>query len=254
MKVIVQNLAIEYSDTGDGPLVLFLHGWGSDSSAFDQFKRELHGNYRIVTVDLPGFGGSQQPKDDWHIADYARFTADFIQKAAGQTPVYALFGHSFGGRVILKAVSGGLIAPKKIVLMGAAGIKPKKTFKQHLYKLIAKAGKAVVSLPGLRRFSEPLRRRLYGAIGSTDYLNSGTMQNIFLNTINEDLRDDARQISAPALLIWGVDDTETPIGQGRELQALLQQAELREIPSAGHYVFIDQPQIVLNEIKKFLDD
>lgn len=254
MKVIVHNLAVEYNDTGEGPLLLFLHGWGSSSKAFDALGGALKDKYRIITVDFPGFGGTQQPKEDWFIADYAKFVADFLQKVAPQTDVYALFGHSFGGRVIVKAVSHNVVSADKLILMGAAGIKPKTTAKLRFFKLIAKVGKGLMALPVLSRFAAPLRQRLYGAIGSTDYLNSGSMKKIFLNTINEDLRDDARRISTPALLLWGEQDMETPLDQGREMQSLLQSASLKTFPQAGHYVFLDEKDGVLKQIEDFLND
>lgn len=252
MKVIVRNVAVEYSIAGEGPLVLFLHGWGSSSVAFEGLKQTLLNDFTVVTLDFPGFGGSEQPKEDWYIQDYAEFTKEFLDKIAVDEKLYAVFGHSFGGRVIIKAISRQLLSPEKIVLMGAAGVKPKKSGKQHLYKVVAKVGKAVTFAPGLRRFASPLRQRLYGSIGSTDYLNSGSMQKIFLNTINEDLRQDALDNTLSTLLIWGENDFETPVDQAKELHARMPNSELIILQDAGHYVFIDKPDETIKKIKEFL--
>jgi pimeloyl-ACP methyl ester carboxylesterase len=107
---------------------------------------------------------------------------------------------------------------------------------------MAKLGKAITVLPGLRRLRGRLRQRLYQAAGSTDYLYAGPLRQIFLNTINEDLQADAARITVPTKLIWGEYDTEAPVADGRLLAARIPQATLHIIPSAGHFVYVDAPR------------
>ena len=120
MKVIVNNLAIEYEDEGSGPVLLFLHGWQDSLHTFDAISDDLKKNYRIIRLDLPGFGKSDLPKTVWSISDYVSFVNDFIKKI--NLSVYALVGHSFGGRIILKGSGQRKIESEKNILISSAGI------------------------------------------------------------------------------------------------------------------------------------
>lgn len=250
-KIIVQDLALAYKDEGKGPTVVMLHGWGADLSSFEVLAGMLTPSYRVIRLDLPGFGDSEQPLSDWHIADYANCVAAFLQKL-GVSKVHALLGHSFGGRISIKAVGTGLITPEHVVLVGSAGVRQSQTLRNRVYKAVAKTGKAVTSLPGLSALQPRLRKALYTSAGSTDYLQAGTMKQIFLHTINEDLQADAANITVPTILIWGKNDTETTLAQGEKLASCIPNARLFSIEGAGHYAFIDEPQKVADYILKEL--
>lgn len=251
MKVLVNGQLIEYKDEGKGKTIVLLHGWGSTLGAFDEIARFLAKSYRVVRLDFPGFGSSPKPSNDWTVDNYAQLTAAFLKKL-DLISIHAIIGHSFGGRVIIKAISKGYIDPEKVVLFGAAGIKPKQQIKKSVYKFIAKTGKAVTSLPGLKVLQPKLRRRLYESAGATDYLNAEAMRQIFLNTIYEDLTGLLPDISQPTLMIWGENDDEVPVRDAQTMHGLIKHSQLIIVPDAGHFVFIDDPIAVQNEVRNFL--
>lgn len=251
MKVLVQDQLIEYKDEGAGRVVLLLHGWGASLSTFDQLAQFLAVGYRVIRLDFPGFGGSPKPSTEWGVGEYATLTAAFLEKLKVES-VYATAGHSFGGRVIIKGIHTGVLAPEKVILMGAAGIKPPQTAKKSALRLVAKVGKVVTSIPGLKGVQAGLRRKLYSAAGSTDYLDAGAMQKIFLKTVNEDLLPAVSSITQPALLLWGENDNETPVADGELMHQRIVGSRLVVIPNAGHFVYIDQFETVKNEIGSFL--
>ncbi|MDB5161706.1 MAG: alpha/beta hydrolase family protein [Candidatus Saccharibacteria bacterium] len=251
MKIVLDGQLVDYKDEGKGKLIVLLHGWGNDKKSLDSLAAHLAKHYRVIRIDFPGFGGSPKPKSDWYIGEYARFLTGFLKKLEIKN-VYALAGHSFGGRVIIKSIAEQLINPEKVILMGAAGVKPKEALKKAIYKAIAKTGKAVTALPGLRGMRENLRRRLYASAGSMDYYNAAEMRTIFQHTIDEDLLPFVERITQPALLIWGEGDTETPVSQAHTMMAKLKHGELLVVEHAGHFVFNDQPGIVEKKIDEFL--
>ena len=250
-KIIVNDLATTYADDGAGPVLLLLHGWSSSAVAFQSLAAGLLGSFRVIRLDLPGFGGSEQPKSDWHIQDYAAFVQAFLAKL-GVGQVFAVVGHSFGGRVAIKALANGLLRPAKLVLIDSGGVRESQSARNRLLKIVAKTGKVVTSLPGLRALQGGLRKKLYARVGSTDYIEAGGMKQIFLNTINEDLQADATHITTPTLIVWGQDDTTTPISNGQLLANAIKGATMVVIPDAGHFVFLDQPQQTLDHLKQFL--
>ena len=250
MNLIVDGQLANYSDEGNGSVIVLLHGWGSSLKAFDELTKHLAGSYRVIRVDFPGFGGSPKPPDNWHVEDYARFIQHFLAKL-GINP-FALIGHSFGGRVILKSVGRQYSHPQRIVLLGSAGVKPAVSSQQTMYAVAAKVGKKVTALPGLNRVQSKLRRKLYESAGSTDYLEANEMKQIFLNTIGEDLQSDAARITQPTLLIYGENDESTPPVDGEKLSAAISESKFIVIENAGHYVFLDQPDETTRLIKEFL--
>ena len=249
MQVIVQNLATEYQDGGSGTIVLFLHGWQDSLHTFDTLVPLLSSSCRIIRLDLPGFGKTETPKESWGLWGYVRFVGEFIKKL--NIEVDTIVGHSFGGRVILKGESAGVFKADKIVLIGSAGIAKRNTARNFVLNIIAKIGKALTSMPPLSLWKRQIRRRFYKRIGS-DYASAGALQETFLKTISEDLRENAKKITTPALLIWGANDTETPLSVGKRLSELIPNSKLHALEEAGHFVHQEKPREVANLITKFI--
>lgn len=251
MKMLVGDQLIEYSDEGKGRVILLLHGWGANGASFNDIANSLSKRFRVVRIDFPGFGASPKPSDTWGVGEYAELVGNFIKKL-GIDKLYAVLGHSFGGRVIIKGISQGNFSPEKVVLIDTAGVKPADSSKRAAYQVIAKLGKGVTAVPGLRNLRPALRKKLYKAAGSTDYLEAAGMRRIFLNTINEDLLPEVSSISQPTLVIWGESDLETPIADAYKIMNELPDGQLVVVPYAGHFVYIDDPKAVLKELEGFL--
>jgi len=251
MKVLVNGQLIEYKDEGKGSVLVLLHGWGDKMATFNDLAAHLAKNYRVIRLDFPGFGASPRPLDTWTISDYAHLTAAFLNKL-GVKDIYTVIGHSFGGRVIIKSIAEKLIDPTKVILIGAAGVKPKQNSKKAAYQVVAKVGKVVTSIPGLRGTQKALRKRLYESAGNTDYLYAEGMQTIFRNTVNEDLLPYVHLIAQPSLLIWGENDDQTPVADAYAMVNELDDSELVVVEDAGHFVFLDKADIVKEKIDEFL--
>ncbi|HEX5744331.1 MAG TPA: alpha/beta fold hydrolase, partial [Candidatus Saccharimonadales bacterium] len=163
MNVVVDNLLTSYELSGKGKLVLLLHGWADSSKGLAGLARTLDG-YQVLAVDLPGFGGTQPPASAWDLDDYARFTAAVLDKLKLAQP-YAVIGHSNGGALAIRAVSMGLLKPRKLVLLAASGVRTNSAVKRLTLKILAKTGNiATLWMP--ERYRMALRKGLYGAAGS----------------------------------------------------------------------------------------
>jgi pimeloyl-ACP methyl ester carboxylesterase len=248
MKVIIDKLAIEYEDTGTGPVILALHGWGDSLKTFDHIASELSEKYRFVRLDLPGFGGSELPPVTWDLQNYVDLVGAFINKL--DLKVDLLIGHSLGGRVAIKGLSVGTFRPHRVVLIASAGILKSRSARNRAFKAAAKAGKLVTMIPPLSLWRRQLRTRLYYASGS-DYLNAGPLAKTFIKIISEDLLPPARTIKQPVLLIWGSNDTDTPVADGQQLASAISGAKFEIIPGAGHFVHQEQTERVAALIEDF---
>ena len=251
MQIIVNGQLITYTSQGVGEVIVLLHGWGAQLGTFDALARQLAQKYRVVRLDLPGFGGSPLPPHSWSLAQYAHIVTDMLKKIQ-VTKVYAIIGHSFGGRVAIKMAAHSQQPIAKVILIGSGGIKRSHSLRNVTYKVIAKAGKWVVKALGLYMFCSPLRRRLYKAAGATDYLGAAGLKHVFLRVINEDLRGQAAHMPQPTLIIWGQQDSQTPLSDASILHAHIKNSRLVVIPHAGHFTYLDQPAVVAREIEAFL--
>ncbi len=236
--VNIDNLNINYTDVGEGKTILLFHGWGANKEAFTPIINKLSSYMRVVALDFPGFGKSDEPADIWDVDRYACFMKKFIEKADCDGAIW--LGHSFGGRVIIKLFDKMEIKPSKIVLVDSAGIKPKRGmdyyFKVYSYKL----GKKVLKLPILSKTG--LYEKLVKNAGSSDYkVLSENMRATMTRVVNEDLRYYLPKINVPTLLIWGDKDTATPIQDAHLMEKLLPDAGLVTLEGAGHFSYLDRP-------------
>jgi pimeloyl-ACP methyl ester carboxylesterase len=247
VKVIVKGIATEYVDGGSGPVILMLHGWGDSMHSFDLLAHKL-GGYRIVRLDLPGFGGTELPHGDWNVGDYARFVKEFCEKIAIE-PEYIL-GHSFGGRITIKVLAKGILSPRKIILTASAGVADREKVQNNFFMVLAKIGKMLLRpLPSSLYLK--LRAELYRVTGS-DYVSAGALKETFVNVVNEDLSKDAEKITVPTLLVWGEDDIVTPVSEGKRLKQLIRNSELHVLVGAGHFVHQQKADEVAGLVRKFL--
>ncbi|EKE11356.1 MAG: Alpha/beta hydrolase fold protein [uncultured bacterium] len=234
-NIIIQNLNIRYYQSAvidRSNVLVFLHGWGSQAA---HFQKTLEKCASFVAIDLPGFGDSEIPRSSWSLDDYANFVKDFLQKLDIQNPVLA--GHSFGGSIAIKYCARDNRV-KKLILIGSAGIR-KKNIKKFIYFIIAKIFKLLFSLPGIRKLKNIARKWFYKTIDSEDYINAGALTGTYLNIISEDLASNLEKITVPTVLIWGENDDNTPLNNGKLMQNLIKDSQLHIIPNAGHYVFLD---------------
>ncbi len=84
----------------DAQPIVFLHGWGSDSTEWKYARRELGERYRLILWDLPGLGRSTSPHNDDFSVDRMAADLDAVLDLAGGRPAL-LIGHSIGGMILL---------------------------------------------------------------------------------------------------------------------------------------------------------
>lgn len=242
---------VHYNEQGAGQTVLLLHGWADRLETFNALLPELAKHYRVIALDLPGFGQTQAPTEVWNLDNYARFTADFLKKTGHSQDMHAVVGHSNGGALAIRAISLGLINPAKLILMASSGVRDTAKLKRAALKVVAKTGKiATVWLP--RNTRQKLRKKLYGTVGS-DMLIAPELIETFKKTVRQDIQSDAAGLTIPTLLIYGASDTATPAGEvGNKLHRLIKNSRLEIVPGADHFVHQAAPGQVAAYILEFL--
>lgn len=255
MNTIINNIKTNYIVQGSGETILLLHGWGTNITLFQPMIAHLSAHHTVYALDLPGFGETSEPPFAWSVNDYADFVFAFLKKM-NLTKVM-LLGHSNGGRIITKMVTRNPlpIEVPKIIFLGAAGIKPKKTFRQKLKVRTYKIGKSILQLKPIQVLYPDALENMRKRSGSADYnAASPLMRQVLVKTVNEDLTHLLPFISSPTLLIWGENDTATPLPDGQKMEQLIKGSGLVTVKNAGHYVFLDQMALVHKVLDSFLEN
>ena len=78
-KLLINDLEANYKISGEGQLVLILHGWGGSSVSWLLVQKILtEKGFKVIIPDFPGFGKSTTPQKPWTVDDYVRWFKDFF--------------------------------------------------------------------------------------------------------------------------------------------------------------------------------
>jgi pimeloyl-ACP methyl ester carboxylesterase len=214
--------------------MIVLHGWGSHKELMSGMMSSMAPNYRHIYIDMPGFGKSPNEKYILYTEAYAQIISHFLDTIGAKRDV--IVGHSFGGKVAT------LLNPDKLILMSSSGIvipkAPMVKFKIGLFKALKGIG-----------FGE-----LYSLFASKDANKmSRNMYETFKNVVDEDFSSAYQAYQNEALLLWGRDDTATPLTSGITIASLINNSRLESI-DGDHYFFLQNPKKVKEHIEEFLSE
>lgn len=246
----INELDVHYKVSGEGQDLILLHGWGCDLEIFKGLHAQLEPYFRVYAIDFPGFGKSTEPSTVWGTTEYATLIETFIQKKGIQNP--NIIAHSYGGRVTIRLANR--IPLNKIIITGGAGIKPQRPLSYYIKVYSYKIAKAILQLPIIKIWGEKVLEDYRNSVGSADYQQaSDVMRGILVNAVNEDLRDLLPTMSASTLLIWGENDTATPVRDGQLMEKMIPDAGLVVMKNATHYAFLEKQGEFLVIAKSFFD-
>lgn len=186
-----------------------------------------------------GFGDNKKMPYPFSLNDYVNYVKDRLDKMGVKKP--CVIAHSFGARIAVKLAGSDPDFFDKIVLVGAAGLKPRFSIKRCAKRLTFKILKLFVKRERLKRFY------------SKDYLSlSPVMRESFKKIISEDLSSSAKKVANKTLIVVGDRDKETPVYMAKRYYKLIKNSTLLVFKGAGHFAFIDMPDKFNREAKEFL--
>lgn len=243
----IDNLKIAYQVQGNGTPVVLLHGWGGEANSFKPVFDHLSNSHQVYAIDLPGFGLSEIPHTAWDATDYAKCLSGFFHKLNINRA--HLIGHSYGGRISIVMASEEPQKVDKLILVDSAGIIPPRTAKYYTKIYLSRIGKKIRKCgTAANKLADILARWA----GSKDYQEAGPMKATLVKSVNQDLRPLLPKIRASTLLIWGENDTDTPISYGKIMNQEIPDSELIILKNAGHFSYLDQLPQFCNIVTNFL--
>ncbi len=219
---------------GKGQVNIFLHGWGGSTDSFFELAKHIPG--KNILIDFPPFGKSQEPSTPFNIFDYANIVKTIIEKE-NIIPTN-IISHSFGTRVAICVCN--MYNINKLVITGGAGLKPhnalKRKIRQIKYKII-------------KFFNKNAQ------IGSKDYkFLSNVMKKTFVNIVNFDVSNLAKNINSRTLLVYGNKDKETPLYMAKKFNKLIKNSKLIVYKNCGHFAYLENFTQFLIDVKTFIKD
>ena len=217
-------------DEGEGEVVLFLHGWGSDHKDFEGSAKTIQQYMRTINIDLWGFGKSSIPPSSWSSDNYVNQLYKLVKKLNLKN--FHLVGHSFGGKVAAKFCVQYPTLCKSLILVSTAGLIKKMSFLQK---------KRVKTYKKLKKLVEEgkMNPEVLESFGSDDYKKSGqTMRKIMVTVVNENCEEDFKNIKIPTLIVWGRQDKTTPLKMGKRVKKLISGSKF-VIFNGGHFSHIE---------------
>jgi pimeloyl-ACP methyl ester carboxylesterase len=255
---------------GSGPPVLCLHGLGGTKASFLPTVAALADAYRVIAIDLPGFGDSAKPLSAPYDAPYFARAATAVLDSLGIERAH-LIGNSMGGRV---AIEVALLEPERVnrlVLLSAAlAWLRERRWKWLLQFPLPRLG---LIQPTPRSITEPLVRRLvpggndgWSAAGVDEFLRAyltprgraafyAAARNVYMDEPHGEngLWTRLAEISPETLFVWGRHDALVPIGFMKHVERTLPAARHVEL-DCGHVPQLERPRETHAAIREFLGD
>lgn len=247
-----KDIDLYYEKYGSGKAELvILPGWGDTRNSWSYIINLLSDYYTIYTLDYPGFGNTLFPHYDMTIYDYTCMIKEWLDFLKLENPT--LLGHSFGGRILITLTGYYHDSYPKLILMNAAGIKPKKTlrtiFRKYSYKFLMKFSNI---LPN--SIKKKFKNYLFEHFASSDYKNLlPGMRKTFQNIVSEDLSGYLEEITSQTLILWGEDDTATPIQDAYLMRKKIKNSKLYVFKNTSHFTYLEQPIQTIELIAGFIE-
>ncbi len=272
------QIHVEYFGPKDAQPLIFLHGCGSDSTQWYYLKKNFQDKYRLVLVDLVGYGLSDKPKNgDYSLERYAQDLNKIIDDCE-KPPV--LIGHSMGGMIILTYCKLYLQNKvKAIILCNTTHTNPLKAAAlAPLWKLLEKP--LVVPVAYLQIFLEPvfqlanylsymngnlhLSTAISGFAGNqtrkqlefaTRYGITCLIKTTSANTLSilkYDVLDTLKNIKIPVKIIAAYKDIVIKARACQFMADKISTAQIEVVSNANHLALVEKHEEVTEEFQKFL--
>lgn len=261
----IDGVRIHYQEKGAGTPLILLHGFTSSTYSWKDVFQPLTKNFRVIAVDLKGFGFSGKPDGDYsrraqatlvsHLLDYLK-----IDKAW-------LCGNSMGGEIALNLA---LVNPQRLaglILIDSAGVEVSGGGSlAPSYLLIPVVGRVVtaLALTSDKLVRQGLEKSFYDRTKVTServanyyrplQTRGGQLAAVRARTqANESpIEHDLGKINLPTLIIWGAQDALIPVEAGRKMNQLIKDSKLVVFDSCGHLPQEEMPARVVEEITRFV--
>lgn len=263
--VEVDGIKLHYQEKGEGTPLVLIHGYTSLSYTWKDVFEPLSKHFRVIAVDLKGFGFSEKPDGNYRRSEQAVLVRNFLKTLKIEKAWFA--GNSMGGEVSINVALQEPNLVEGLILISSSGvtIEKKGTESPSSRFDIPFVGRALASIAllsdGIVR--QGLERSYFDDNKITD--EAVVIYHLPLKTNNgqraaflakrqwdsESVEANLGKINVPTLIIWGDKDEVTPLEGGKKINSLIKDSEIVVFENVGHLPQEETPKKVAEEILKF---
>ena len=252
-----QGLAISYERAGSGPPLVLLHGFIVDRRMWRRQVDDLSNDFDVIAWDIPGSGESADPPEEFSMPQFADCLADLMDHA--EITAAHLLGLSWGGTLALAFHERFPARVRSLILAdtyaGWTGSLGAEAAAQRLNRCLQESRRPPDDwVPQLvpEVFSPNAPRALVDEIRAIMWDFHPVGFRAMSRAVHPDFSDALAVVDVPTLLIWGQDDSRSPLACGEKMREQVSGAQLVVIPQAGHLSNMEQPERFNAEVRKFL--
>lgn len=260
-KVAVGENQIQVSDTGSGPIILFVHGFPLDHTMWRFQIEELSSRYRILCPDLPGFGASRADAHPVSMRTFADRLAELLDTMEIDEPV-VYCGLSMGGYIGWQFWKN---YPEKVSQLVACDTRAANDTEQvsRGRKISAASVRQTGSSPVadamteklFYRSTDPTKKAITEQVHSV--ISQSDPESIAKGQLAMSARPDSTawlsEINVPTLFVVGAHDQITSPEEMRQNADLVAGSTFLEISDAGHMAPLENPVEFNRGLTEFLD-
>ena len=262
----VHGVRVRYLRTGRGPAVVLIHGLASSIYTWKDEIPALARGHEVVALDLPGFGGSDQPAD-LAFALFPRVVVGLMDELGISRA--SLVGNSLGGAVAAVVAARHPARVERLVLVDAAGFNLRTADRPALVRLAAQPlAEAFVSRLPVKRLlvTVGLRQVFHDDAKVTEerideYLAAASRPGTFASLRSllsskqlrpEETEELLHRVTAPTLVVWGGEDAWIPVAHADRFVEAIPRARKVVLPGVGHTPEEEAPEEMVRLLLEFL--
>jgi len=257
----VNGFTVSYNDIGEGSIpVLFLHGFPFDKSMWKGQLDSLKSSYRIIALDIRGFGKSTDEDTLLSIDLFSEDLMSFMDKLNIKKAIVC--GLSMGGFIALNAIKRFPERFEALILCDTQCIADTTEVKENRYKAIEQ-----INRDGVTEFNEKFIKSVFHShslsnkvelvenLGSIVFANSKKIIIAGITALagRSETCSSLSVIRIPTLIICGREDVVTPIDQSEFMHKHIEGSILKIIDRAGHVSNLEQPEEFNKYVRDFLN-
>ena len=239
VKVGAYRVGVRQAGHPDAPMVICVHGIGASGRYFVPFGEVLAKKYRVILLDLPGYGVAAQTQPALELTELAAVIhAYMVQENITAT---VLIGHSMGCQILAHLVNLYPERCSKLVLLGPTVYRSERTRWQQTLRLVQDM---LHESPAINM----MLLRSYWQMGLRRYLQTSRWM------VNDAIEHTLAGCRLPILFVRGERDVIVPRAWMSDVAACVAHGTVRELPGAPHALQAQQPRELAAVCEAFFVD